>query len=65
MYALFFLICLTGEPECYQPFSDAGEYYTYPDKQNCETDKQQHGLSDLFQCLPVTVIHAGDSYGRK
>lgn len=56
MYALFFLTCLTGSPDCYQLVPDNGQYYTYPDQQNCESDKHNRGLGKLYQCLPVMVI---------
>ncbi len=50
MFALFFLVCLTGAPECYHATGDI-----YPDIQNCEADMKERGLGKLYVCLPVEV----------
>ncbi|AHF77944.1 Phage protein [Sodalis praecaptivus] len=56
MYALFFLTCLTGAAECYQP-----DGYVYPDSFNCEADKHQRGLGKLYVCLPIEGVIANDN----
>lgn len=57
MFGLFLVLCLSGEPECYQP---AG--YVYPDADNCIRDIQQNFDPAVYVCLPVDgVIRSGEA----
>lgn len=54
MFGLFLVLCLSGEPECYEP---AG--YTYPDLENCYRDIQVNFDPAAYACLPVDAVVRG------
>lgn len=52
MFGLFFLLCLSGEPECYR-----FEGYMYPDEVNCNLDiEDRHLVPSDHKCLPVDAV---------
>ncbi len=52
MFGLFFLLCLSGEPECYR-----FEGYVYPDEINCNLDiEDRHLVRSDHACLPVDAV---------
>lgn len=52
MYGLFFLLCMSGQPECYR-----FEGVVYPDEVNCHLDIEDQNLPTAdYACLPVDAI---------
>lgn len=51
MYGLFFLLCLTGQSECYDFIGTV-----YPDEANCLADIREHSLPETYTCLPVDAV---------
>ncbi|CAI2429974.1 hypothetical protein [Serratia liquefaciens] len=52
MYGLFFLLCLSGQPECYR-----FEGVVYPDEVNCHLDiEDQKLLAADYACQPVDAV---------
>lgn len=56
MYGLFFLLCLSGQPECYH-----FEGVVYPDEVNCHLDIEDQKLTAAdYSCQPVdALLHVG------
>lgn len=56
MFGLFFMLCMTGQPECYR-----FEGYVYPDAVNCHRDIEANHLSPSdFKCLPVDGVYSAE-----
>lgn len=51
MFGLFFILCTSGQPECYR-----FEGYVYPDVINCNRDIAQQKLPSDYTCLPVDQV---------
>ncbi len=58
MFGLFLVLCLSGEPECYEP---AG--FVYPDIDNCMRDIQQNFDPAVYVCLPVDAVVRPEEVG--
>jgi len=57
MYGLFFLLCMSGQPECYR-----FEGYVYPDLVNCHRDIAEQRLSPSdYKCLPVEGVYSAEN----
>ncbi len=56
MFGLFFMLCMTGEPECFR-----FEGYVYPDVVNCNRDIAVNRLSMAeYVCLPVEGVYRAE-----
>ena len=56
MYGLFFLLCMSGQPECYR-----FQGYVYPDLVNCHRDIEESRLSPSdYKCLPVEGVYRAE-----
>lgn len=52
MYGLFFLLCLSGQPECYR-----FEGVVYPSEVNCHLDIEDQKLPTAdYACQPVDAV---------
>lgn len=52
MYGLFFLLCMSGQPECYR-----FDGYIYPNEVNCHLDIEDRKLPAAdYTCQPVDAV---------
>lgn len=59
MFGLFLVLCMSGEPQCYEPVG-----YVYPDEENCRRDIDINFNRVDYTCLPIEGIYRAEDIDR-